>query len=197
MFLPLYKREFLHSACISKMHYSDWKLSKNQLLSWNFERVRFWIECFSTCQIQKYNFYNPTDSGLIFLQCARLWINFLLRGQQIEKKYWIETHHIFIDILQEKDDNFVIWFAYLKWRIVTKLFIFQSDFELKQLQRVRFWITNFEPVRFCINAFRTCHTLNWFFSEKIRSWKKLWSKKFCFDTFLPVKTTIAAFCLRF
>ena len=53
MFLPLYKRQFLHSACIFKMHYSDWKLSENQFLSWNFERVRFWIENFSKCQFQR------------------------------------------------------------------------------------------------------------------------------------------------
>ena len=56
IFLPLYKRYILHSACISKMHYWDWKFSKNPLLSWNLQRVRFWIEWFSTCQIQKYNF---------------------------------------------------------------------------------------------------------------------------------------------
>ena len=55
MFLPLYKRQFLHSACIFTMHYSDWKLSENQFLSWNFERVRFWIEYFSKYHFRKKN----------------------------------------------------------------------------------------------------------------------------------------------
>ena len=173
----------------------------------NFPKISFWVETsnvsdFELNVFQRVKFKNtiskiPRILDWVFYNVPDFESIFFWEGKNFEKKYWIETHHIFIDILQEKDDNFVILFALLKRRIVTKLFIFQSDFELKQLQRVRFWITNFEPVRFCINAFRTCHTLNWFFSEKIRSWKKLWSKKFRFDTFLPVKTTIAAFLLRF
>ena len=56
------------------------------------------------------------------------------------KNYWIEKHHILIHILQEKDDNFVTLFAFLKWKIVTKFFNFQSNFKLKQSQRFRIWI---------------------------------------------------------
>ena len=39
-----------------------------------------------------------------------------------------------------RDNNFVFLFAFLKCRIVAKLFIFESNFEFKQLQRVIFWI---------------------------------------------------------
>ena len=34
IFLPMYKRQFLHSACISQMHYWDWK----------FSEISFWVE---------------------------------------------------------------------------------------------------------------------------------------------------------
>ena len=34
IFLPLYKRQFLHSACFPQMHYWDWK----------FSEISFWVE---------------------------------------------------------------------------------------------------------------------------------------------------------
>ena len=166
IFLPLYKRRFLHSACFSQMHYWDWK----------FSGISFWVETSNVSDselnvFQRVKFKNtiskiPRILDWVFYNVPDFEIKFLLREKLFGKKYWIETHHFFIDIFQEKDDNFVNLFASLKCSIVNKTFICQSDFESKQLQLVRFWITNFKPVRFSIKAFRTCHTLNWYFFWK-------------------------------
>ena len=86
MFLPLYKRQFLHSACISKMHFSDWKFSENQFLSWNFERVRFWIKYFSKCQFQKKTISKiPLIPDWVFYKVPDFELNFLWGRNNLEK----------------------------------------------------------------------------------------------------------------
>ena len=151
----------------------------------DFQRVKFKNTISKIPRILDWDFYNVPGFELNFF-----WEIFW------EKTMDGKASH-FDSYSPGKDNNFVFLFAFLKCKIVAKLFIFQSNFEFKQLQRVRFWITSFENVSFGFKTFRTRHNLNSFFPEKIRSWKILRSKKPRFDSFLTVKTTSSAFCSHF
>ena len=47
-----------------------------------------------------------------------------------------------------------------------KILQFPSKFWIETITVCQILNSNFKPVTFCIKAFRTCHTLNWFFLRK-------------------------------
>ena len=160
-----------------------------------FQRVRFWIERFSTCRILNYNFSNSHGSGLSFLQRVRVLIHLLSRKKiNLCNRLCIEWHRILVQFLPEKSDNFCSLFAFSKYTIRTKSFLLQAVFELKTPQPVRFQTTNFKPFSFYIKIFTTCRTSNWTLLETIRLWKVLWIVKSRFDSFYRVIWTNVSFC---
>ena len=61
IFFPLYERQFLHSACIPKMHYWDWK----------FSEISFWVET-SNVSDSEFNVFQSVKFESTFSNLPRI-----------------------------------------------------------------------------------------------------------------------------
>ena len=152
----------------------------------DFQRVKFKNTISKIPRILDWVFYNVPDFELNFFR-EKIFLGKNNGWKSIT--FWV--------IFSRKRQNFCFLFAFLKCKLVTNFFNFQSSFKLKQSQRVRFCFQILNRSDFASRFLERATLWIDIFSEKIRTWKLLWSKKLRFDSFSPVKTTNYSFCLRF
>ena len=136
-------KKWFEKQILNKKFYnlSDFKIK-------TIRHVRFWFISITTLLILVWKNYNALDFESKTFQQVRFWKK--LRIRKITFRF----------ILLHENDILCIFRAFLKSMILYWNILYVSDFELKKIQRVRFWNNFFGLVRFSMKNSTTCQTLN-------------------------------------
>ena len=140
------------------------------------QRVRIWFKSPTTRQVLDWKNNNALDFELKIFQ------HFRVRKNVCNQKI------TFCFLLHRKNDIFCIFCAFLKSMILYWKFHYVSDFELKKIQRVRFWIWKITTRQISNwNKYKALYfELNFF--RHVRFWKNVCIQKnpvlFC-EQFTP------------
>ena len=99
-----------------------------------FQKARYWIENFITCQNLNWKKYNALDFELKFFDML-----------DFEKNVCIQKITFWFFLLRE-NGIFRNFLAFSKSKLLNWKFHYVSEFELKKIQRVRFWV---KPLTTC------------------------------------------------
>ena len=149
----------------------------------DFQRVKFKNTISKIPRILDWVFYNV----------AGFEINFFWQRNYLGKNNGWKSITFWLTF-SRKRQQFCLFVCIFKMQDCGKTLHFSIKFWIQTITACQILNSNFKPVRFRIKAFRTRHTLDSFFSDKIRSWKNLRSEKPRIDSFSTVRTTSSAFC---